>query len=763
MIRIALSIQGIVQGVGFRPFVHAAAVHRGLSGWVQNGTDGVRIEVQGPAEAVREFVGALRSSAPPAARIDRFATAELLPVPEIGFVIVESQKNEIVRATLPPDLATCAECIAEVTSLSERRHRYPFTNCTRCGPRFTIIERLPYDRPNTTMARFELCAACRREYEAPADRRFHAQPIACATCGPKLRLVDADGTAIAAGDEALEQSASALLQGDILALKGLGGFQLLVDATNMEVVARLRARKRRDDKPFAVMFPSLKHVHDACALNSEEEALLCSPEAPIVLLRRKAAPGCIADNVAPANPRLGVMLPYTPLHLLLLGLTNRPLVCTSGNLSDEPMCIEEDEARVRLAGIADLYLVHDRPIVRPMDDSVARLGPTGLQLLRRARGYTPLPHAFPDGPCILALGGQLKSTVTLCKGDQAVVSQHIGDLFTLEATLLLDRMVTDLLAFFEAKPEVIVCDLHPDYASTRLAERLASAWQVPLDRVQHHHAHVAACMAEHQLEGPVLGLAWDGAGLGPDGTLWGGEALVVDGPTFRRIAHLRPFPLPGGERAIREPRRAALGLLFDAFGSKACELLPGMFSDAEIPVLRSMLERRLQSPQTTSIGRLFDAVAAIAGIRSTAGFEGQAAMALEFAAYGVDDRTAYPLPLSGGVPAIADWQPLVTSVLRDRDHGLAASVIAARFHNALVDLAETLAIRAGVARVVLSGGCFQNLRLTQAIHERLVARGFQVYVPERFPANDGSLSLGQAYVVALRRKADPCASASPVK
>lgn len=752
MIRLAVSIQGIVQGVGFRPFVYGAAVRRGLSGWVQNGTEGVRIEVQGAAEALRDFVEALRVDAPRAARIEHLVATEIAPRPETGFDIVESKNDAVVRPTLPADQATCAECITEVESPGERRYRYPFTNCTRCGPRYTIIERLPYDRPNTTMARFELCAACRREYEDPVDRRFHAQPIACPACGPRLRLVAADGAELASGDQALERSVAALLDGHVLALKGLGGFQLLVDATNVNAVARLRERKRREEKPFAVIFPSLEAVRAACTLDPREEALLLSPEAPIVLLRRRAGEIRIADNVAPKNPFLGVMLPYTPLHRRLLSQASRPLVCTSGNLSEEPICIEDDEASARLGGITDFFLSHDRPVVRPVDDSVARLGPTGPQVLRRARGYAPLPHHFPGGPCILALGGQLKNTVTLAKGGQAVVSQHLGDMFSPEGALLLEWVVADLLAFFEAKPELLACDLHPDYASTRLAERLASQWGVPLESVQHHHAHVAACMAEHQLEGPVLGLAWDGSGLGTDGTLWGGEALVVDGPAFRRVAHLRPFSLPGGERAIREPRRAALGLLFEAFGTSAREKLEGMFTGAETTVLLNMLERRLQSPRTTSIGRLFDAVAALSGIRTGAGFEGQAAMELEFAAEGVDDRTAYPLPLGEGTPAIADWEPLLGAVLFDRDRGLMPSVISARFHNALAELAVTIAVRAGVRRVVLSGGCFQNLRLTRAVHGRLVARGFQVYLPERFPPNDGGLSLGQAYVAALRRK-----------
>lgn len=762
MIRLALSIQGVVQGVGFRPFVHGAATRRGLSGWVRNGTEGVRIEVQGDVEAVHGFVHALRHEAPPAARIERLVTVALPPRPEVGFLIVPSRNDAAVRPTLPPDLATCAECVAEVESPGERRHRYPFTNCARCGPRYTIIERLPYDRPNTSMARFEPCSRCRGEYEDMADRRFHAQPIACPACGPSLRLLLPDGAVLASGDEALGVGVAALHEGRVLALEGLGGFQLLAGATDPAAIGRLRARKRREEKPFAVMFPSLASVQETCVVSREAEALLLSPAAPIVLLRRRPS-SAIAEAVAPRNPLLGAMLPYTPLHRLLVGAAARPLVCTSGNRSEEPMCTDEAEALVRLGDIADLFLVHDRPIVRPVDDSVTRIGPTGPQVLRRARGYAPLPHSFPDGPCVLALGGQLKSTVTLVTGGQAVMSQHLGDLFSPDGVMLLERTVRDLLAFFDARCEVVACDLHPDYASTRLAERLASEWRTPLERIQHHHAHIAACVAEHRLQGPVFGLAWDGSGLGTDGALWGGEALVVDGPAFERVAHLRPFSLPGGERAIREPRRAALGLLFEVLGARAGEPLAAMFTDAELSVLQGMLERGPMSPRTTSMGRLFDGVAALAGVRHRAGFEGQAAMELEFAADGVDDGAAYPLPLRDGRPAVADWEPLLLAVLADVERGLGPAVISARFHNALVDLADDLARRAGIPRVVLSGGCFQNLRLMRAVHARLVARGFEVYLPERFPPNDGGLSLGQAYVAALRERRPRCASESPAK
>jgi hydrogenase maturation protein HypF len=600
------------------------------------------------------------------------------------------------------------------------------------------------------MKRFPMCPACAAEYGDPADRRFHAQPIACPACGPVLRLVTIDGVEEARGDAALRGAARTLFAGRVVALKGVGGFQLLVDATNADTVSLLRARKRRPEKPLAVMFADLRAIAAVCILGPDDTAALGSPAAPIVLVRRRAEI-VVADAVAPGTPWLGVMLPTTPLHGLLLAEVARPLVCTSGNLAEEPLCIDDGEARARLAGIADVFLVHDRPIVRPVDDSVVRVGPAGVQVLRRARGFAPLPLSLAqEMPCVLALGAQLKSTVAITIGREIVVSQHLGDLHAAAGALLLERTVADLVQFFDARPARVACDLHPDYVSTRLAERLAATWGVPLERVQHHHAHVAACMAEHALAGPLLGLAWDGAGLGTDGTLWGGEALVVEGARARRVAHLRPFRLPGGERALREPRRSALGLLHAFVGDDARTHVPGI-APADAAVLLEMLARGVNSPVTTAAGRLFDAVAALAGVRATAGFEGQAAMALEFAADGVeDDVPPYPLPLGAETPAVADWAPLVRALLEDRARGVPAGVIAARFHGALVELAEAIAVRTGLRDVVLAGGCFQNLRLTRAIHARLGARGFKVYLPQRYPPNDGAIALGQVTVAARR-------------
>jgi hydrogenase maturation protein HypF len=751
VIRVAVQVEGIVQGVGFRPFVYGAATARGLTGWVRNRRDGLGLEVEGPEEVVDDFVAALSREPPPAAVVERVAVTR---VPAAGargpFRILPSLTDAAPRPALPADLATCVACTEETASPGARRYRYPFTNCTRCGPRYTLIESLPYDRSGTTMKSFRVCRACAAEYADPGDRRFHAQPIACPACGPVLRLLTADGQEAARGDDALLGAAQALAGDEVVAVKGLGGFQLLVDATSPTAVARLRARKRRPEKPFAVMLPDLEAIAAACELTADEALALGSPAAPIVLVRRRAGGAPITDGVAPRNPYLGVMLPTTPLHRLLLEEAGRPLVCTSGNLAEEPLCVDEMEAVQRLAGVADRFLVHDRPIVRPVDDSVARAGPDGLQVLRRARGFAPLPLSLPtETPLVLALGAQLKSTVALAVGDQVVVSQHLGDLHDTVGALLLERTVADLLRFLATRPTRVACDLHPDYASTRLAERLAATFGVRLERVQHHHAHVAAGMAEHGLAGPVVGLAWDGAGLGTDGTLWGGEALVVEGAGFRRVAHLRPFRLPGGEAALREPRRAAIGLLHELGGAEAVAHVPDV-APATARVLLGMLARGVNAPITTAMGRLFDAVAALTGVRAAPGYEGQAAMELEFAADAEEDAAPYPFPLGPGTPALADWEPLVRALLADRARGVAAGMMAARFHAALACLAEAIAVRAALPAVVLGGGCFQNLRLTRAVHARLRARGFDVYLPRYYPPNDGAIALGQVLVAARR-------------
>ncbi|MCD4728934.1 MAG: carbamoyltransferase HypF, partial [Pirellulales bacterium] len=799
--------------VGFRPFVYNAARAEALSGWVRNEAGTVRIEVQGAPGAVDTFLDTLKKSPPPQARIDAIeikdispsplgegpgvrahsgippgphpsplpegeGTKKISPLPEgegtSAFEIRRSSGDSPPRPTIPADLATCRECLAEISDPSERRHNYPFTNCTNCGPRWSIIERLPYDRPWTSMASFEMCPACRAEYDDPADRRFHAQPIACPRCGPTLQLLDNQGRELAVGEAALSAAAEALLAGRIVALKGLGGFQLLADATSADVVARLRRRKQRPDRPFAVMIASLEETRKYCRVSDEEARQLSSHQAPIVLLRQLAAEAASPLGVAPGNPYLGVMLPYTPLHHLLMQAVGRPLICTSGNLSEEPMAIDVEDALRRLGPIADLLLTHDRPIVRPVDDSIVRVGVDGPRVLRRARGFAPLPielHGDGHAPTVLAVGGHLKNTVALTLGRvrethhvQVVLSAHVGDLESTPSIDVFRRAIDDLLDFYRAVPEIVACDLHPDYASTRHAELLAARWDVPLARVQHHHAHVAACMAEHGLQGPAIGFAWDGTGYGPDGTVWGGETLLCEGAEYRRVAHLRTFALPGGDRAVREPRRSALGLLFELFGPAAAEYAADWFRPRELDNLLSILNRRVHSPRTSSMGRLFDAVAALCDLPTTITFEGQAAMALEYAA-DETERGSYRCSLSSLDDRIViDWESLIRGVLADRAAGVPVSRISARFHNSLAEMAVAVAqslettlslgrqlhCRPSTLPIVLSGGCFQNALLAERVHCRLSDAGFSVHNHRRTPPGDGCIALGQAFL-ALRQ------------
>ncbi len=734
-----LEVRGVVQGVGFRPFVFRLATEHGLMGWVRNRPDGVELEVQGAADRLEAFRLALEAEKPRPARVDRITWREIPEQTEEPFHIRSSGEGER-RPTLPADLATCDACLEEVLDATERRHRYPFTNCTHCGPRFTLVEALPYDRSRTAMKGFPLCPACAREYGDVRDRRFHAQPVACPVCGPRLELVDSDGQSLAEGNEALIQAVACLQQGGVLALKGLGGYQLLADAESSGAIKLLRERKQREEKPLAVMFQDLQAVRRRCRVTEAESRWLSGPEAPIVLLERLPADG-LAPEVAPGNPRLGAFLPYTPLHHLLLREAGRPLVCTSGNLSEEPMATVDDEALVRLGSLADRFLRHDRPIVRPVDDSVLRVDAHGPVLLRRARGFAPLAHPVPcEGPPVLALGPQQKATVCLLQEGMALVSQHLGDLGSLESEALLERTVEDLLGFFKVTPATVAVDLHPDYASTRLGETLATCWGATLARVQHHHAHGAAVVAELDLRGPVLVLAWDGTGLGTDGTIWGGEALRVDRAQAQRVGHLKPFPLPGGDAAGRDPRRSALGASL-AFLGEGAEV-EGV-SPEERRTWERQVARGLNAPLTSSLGRLFDALAVLSGVRTRPGFEGQAAMALEWASDA--PLEAYPWAWEGG---IADPTPLLQQVLQDRRCGVAAARIGGRFHRALAELALGWAQQAALRDVVLCGGCFQNALLLRLVRHLLEGAGFRVHVPRAFPPNDGAISLGQAAVAA---------------
>jgi hydrogenase maturation protein HypF len=759
--RARITVRGAVQGVGFRPFVHHLATSSDLCGWVTNTTQGVSIEVEGRTEAVERFVARLEAERPAAARVEAIELCRLEPAGYERFEILSSDASGTKSAWILPDLALCPACRREITNPRDRRYRYPFTNCTHCGPRFSIIEAMPYDRSNTSMRLFPMCAECLKEYENPVSRRFHAQPNACPHCGPHLELWDDGGSLLGAGDAALRQAASALKGGRIVALKGVGGFHLLVDARNDEAVWRLRSLKQRERKPFAVMFPSLEQVRAACEVNPSEEQLLLSIEAPIVLLRRKPRAE-LSRAVGPGNPNVGVMLAYSPLHFLLLRDFGGPIVATSGNRSDEPICTDEREALIRLRGIAGVFLVHNRPIVRPIDDSVVRVTAGRELVLRRARGYAPLPVRLPHAvPSLLAAGAHLKNTVALAVGQDVYLSQHIGDLGSLPALAAFERASADLPRLYEANPQAMACDLHPDYASTRFA-RAAGKKVVP---VQHHYAHVLACMAEHGLAAPVLGVCWDGAGLGADGTSWGGEFLIVDDRSYRRAGHLRRFRLAGGDAAARQPSRSALGLLFEVFGqglfARDSDGLLGHFSRRELGLLRTMLERGINSPFTSSAGRLFDGVAALVGLGGRSlSFEGQAAMDLEFAA---DRRPgeAYPFGLVGRDPFVVDWQPVLLGILGDLAARRTAGEIAARFHATLVVAITAAARRIGLPDVVLTGGCFQNALLLEGVVQALRGEGIRPHWPERIPPNDGGIALGQI-VAAARDLADPsCPSLQP--
>ncbi|MFO0760524.1 MAG: carbamoyltransferase HypF [Byssovorax sp.] len=719
---------------------------------MSNDSQGARLEVEGEDARIDRFLSELVKG-PPGSSVASVEAREIEALGDTSFTIVDSVTGEAPAPSLPADMAPCEACLRELEQHGERRFGYPFTNCTRCGPRYTIAIDLPYDRERTTMNGFPLCEACAREYGDPEDRRFHAQPIACPRCGPHLRVIEPAGDR--REDAPIVHCARRLREGRILALQGVGGFQLLCDARG-EAVVRLRERKRRPHKPLAVMFPSMESLREHLIASVEEEALLRSAAAPIVLLDK--GPSCsLSAAIAPGNGAIGAMLPSSPLHHLLLREVGAPLVCTSGNLANEPLCTAEGEALERLAGVADLFLVHDRPIARPVDDSVTRWTSNGLQLLRRARGYVPLPLPRPGGgPVVLALGGHLKSTIALAAGDEVVMSQHLGDLDNPLSRALLERTVDDLLRFFDRRPEIIACDRHPDYASSLLAEQLGARFRVPVERVSHHHAHVAACIAEHGIEGPVLGLAWDGVGLGDDGDLWGGEALRCEGASFSRIATLRPFHLPGGETAIREPRRSAIGMLH-AMGAPLDARSAPWFPPGDLPVLSAMLDRGVNAPRTTSIGRLFDAVAALLGLPAVTSFEGQAAIELESLSTSIGPADPYPLPLTGSAPLIADWAPLLHSILADRDRGISAAEIGARFHASLAALAVEIARRAGLPQVALTGGCFQNRLLVERTGERLTSAGFRVFAPSRVPPNDGGLSLGQTWVATRRAAVPPSA------
>ena len=766
-------ISGIVQGVGFRPFVYNLATRLDLKGWVRNTSAGVDIEVDGEQDVLDAFVRALRDEAPPLSRIDEFTVSSRPVNGFCSFDIVHSEALEGAFQPISPDVSICPDCLRELFDPSDRRYHYPFINCTNCGPRFTIIKDIPYDRPKTTMAGFPLCPDCEREYTDPTNRRFHAQPVACPICGPKVWIETKDERGKIVGDAAIAETRKLLADGKIVAIKGLGGFHLACDATDASAVAELRARKLRVDKPFALMMPDLETIEQHCYISDAERELLQSTARPIVLLKRKPESN-IVEEVSPRQQWLGVMLPYTPLHYLLLDrgpLTvdrdnpvHRPsstvLVMTSGNLSEEPIATENDEARKRLSKLADAFLMHDRDIHIRCDDSVVRVFDDNRQStivnrqsiypIRRSRGYSPFPVKLPfEVPQLLAAGSELKNTFCITNGNYAFLSHHIGDMENYETLKSYEQGVEHFERLFRVKPVAIAHDMHPNYLATRYAQERAEREGLPLIAVQHHHAHVAACMAEHGLNEPVIGISFDGTGYGEDGAIWGGEVLVADYKSYQRAAHLDYFPLPGGDAAIKRPARTALALLWSLGLEWDERLAPALEFCAEDQVkLRIQLEKRINTPQTSSMGRLFDAAAALAGVRQKVNYEGQAA--IEFEAL-VDEAEVgmYPFELD---QARVQTRSAVEALVADVLAGVPLPRISARFHNGVANAVRVVTLKISkdtqIKKIVLSGGVWQNITLLRRTLSLLAKDGFEVYIHREVPTNDGGLSLGQAVIAA---------------
>ena len=745
-----IRVRGTVQGVGFRPFVLRTAVRLGLRGWVRNDALGVLLRAVGPAEALEDLIHTLRHEAPPAATVESVADELRLDFSAVGdgFAIVASESGEgALETAVPADLALCGDCRRELGDVTDRRHGYPFINCTQCGPRYSIVERLPYDRPQTTMRGFQMCPACEREYREPASRRFHAQPNACPVCGPRLVFTAANAELRAERDDAVGCAADEIVAGRIVAVKGVGGFHLLCDATNEDAVAELRRRKRREEKPLAVMFPSLAALQAMAEVSPAAVAMLHSPQAPVVLVRRKAGAN-LAASVAPGNPWIGALLPYSPVHVLLLARCGRPVVATSANLSEEPLCTDDAEARERLGGIADCFLGHDRAIARPVDDSVVRFTPQGAPiLLRRARGYAPSPLRLPArlAAPLLCVGAQMKNAVAVAAGHHVVLSPHIGDLGNAVTQRAFTQTIATLGELHGASCSAVVHDKHPGYASTLYAQK--TGWRCVA--VQHHLAHVLACLLEHgQSADGVLGVAWDGTGQGEDGTVWGGEFILLERGAATRFARLRPFRLPGGEAAVRDSRRVALALADEINDVQLFARLAGGFGfkSAETATLQTMLARRINSPVCSSAGRLFDAVGALLGLGRRNAFEGQMPLAVEAAAMaGIGEERAMTFGVreahGGGAVKEIDWQAALGELVAG-EGGVAEK--AAAFHRGLAQAIAEVARAAGVGTVALTGGCFQNALLHDLARTALERAGFRVLVHRQLTPNDGSIAAGQA-------------------
>ena len=769
----SISVRGIVQGVGFRPFVYGLAIKHNLKGWVYNTSEDVKIEVEGAAGAVEQFERELQTQAPPLAHLENITVEYHRPVGYKNFEIRQSQAQAGKYQLISPDVATCQACLGELLNPENRRYRYPFTNCTNCGPRFTIIEDMPYDRPKTTMRYFQMCPQCQAEYDNPLDRRFHAQPNACPKCGPQVELVDNRGNLVTESNPIAAVS-QLLREGKIVAVKGLGGFLLACDATNDSAVRTLRRRKNRPSKPFAIMVATVDEAKRHCYVLPAEEELLTSPQSPIVLMIRRED-SSVSREVAPNLWFLGIMLPYTPLHHILLGDTGRPLVMTSGNLSEEPIARDNDEALRRLSGIADYFLVHNRDIYSRYDDSVAMVERGTSQLVRRARSYAPYPIRLPfKTRQVLGCGAEDKNTFCLTKDNYAFVSQHIGDMENMETLEHFDNTISLYRRLFHIEPEVVAHDLHPDYLATKYARELGESG-MKLISVQHHHAHIAGCMADNGLESPVIGLAFDGTGMGADGNIWGGEFLVADYRNFRRAGHLEYLPLPGGDAAIKRPYRTAIGYILALLGegalgaviaseAKQSQLASiGQVSQVEIEVIKRQIERKINSPLTSSMGRLFDAISALLGIRGEIDYEGQAAVELEMAAYSsviatsVSDEAissaqeSYPYGIveDRGI-RIVRLKDLLSAIIEDLQHGVSKGRISVKFHNTVARMANEvcrlIADETGITQVALSGGVFQNRLLLRKTVSLLEGSGLQVLTHRQVPCNDGGISLGQAVI-----------------
>jgi hydrogenase maturation protein HypF len=737
--RIKLEIIGAVQGVGFRPFVYRLAKELDLRGWIINTPEGVKIEVEG--ENLDVFLKRLQEEKPPLAYIYSISFEYAEEVGYADFEIKESNLEGKREVFILPDVGTCDECLKEVFDPKDRRYMYPFTNCTHCGPRFTIIEKLPYDRPNTTMKVFKMCQECEREYNDPTNRRFHAQPNACPKCGPRVFLYNKEGNLLGESKEAINLAIQAVKEGKIVAVKGIGGFHLICDATNEKAVNTLRMRKRRQEKPFAVMFKSLQQLKEYACPTDLEEALLSSPQKPIVLIEK--VQDSLPETIAPGLKRIGAFLPYSPLHYIILSKLDVPVVATSGNYSEEPIVKDNEEALNKLSEIADLILVHNREIKRRCDDSVVKVV-GGIPLpIRRSRGYAPLPVKLPYKlkNKVLATGGMLKNTFAIAWNDKVFISQHVGDVENYQTLKSFEEMVFDLLNLYQFEPEIVVCDMHPRYETTKWAEFFSEERNIPLLKVQHHYAHILSCMAENGIEDEVLGIAWDGTGYGEDGTLWGGEFLVCHYKNYKRAYHFKPFRLIGGEKAVKEPRRVALSLLLELFGEKALDFnLP--FDRKELEMLFNAWSKGINSPFSSSVGRLFDAVCSLLGIRHINNYEGQSAMVLEDL-YNPTIKDHYSYSIEG---QIIDWRTTILEILQDKER----EKVPSRFINTLAKIALDIARRVGIEKVCLSGGVMQNDALVSKIKEGLTKDGFWVYTHQKVPANDGGLCLGQvAYAIGL--------------